>query len=42
MLSTWTTRNHNNIPLFDVKHKYFKNPFFPSTAIEWNELENII
>ena len=34
VLSTQTTRNHNNIPLFNVKHEYFRNSFFPSTVIE--------
>ena len=41
-LSTRTTRNHNNIPLINVKHEYFRNAFFPSTAIEWNKLDNNI
>ena len=27
-----------NIPLFNVKHDYFKNSFFPSTIIEWSNL----
>ena len=42
VLSTRTTRNYNNIPSFNVKHKYFRNYFSPSTAIEWNKLDNII
>ena len=42
VLSTRTTRNHNNIPLFNVKHEYFRNSFFPSTVIEWNKLDNNI
>ena len=41
-LSTWTTRNHSNIPLFTVKHEYFRNSFFPSTVIGWNKLDNNI
>ena len=28
VLSTRTTRNYNNIPLFNVKHEYFRNSFF--------------
>ena len=28
VLSTWTTRNYNNIPLFKVKHECFRNSFF--------------
>ena len=42
VLSTRPTRNHNNIPLFNVKHEYFRNSFFPSTVIEWNKLDNNI
>ena len=42
VLSTWTTRNYNKIPLFNVKHEYFRNSFFPSTVIEWNKLDNNI
>ena len=42
VLSTHTTRNHNNLPLFNVKHEYLRNSFFPSTVIEWNKLDNNI
>ena len=42
VLSTRTTRNHNNIPLFNVKHEYLRNSFFPSTVTEWNKLNNNI
>ena len=42
VLSTRTTRNHNNIPLFNIKHEYFRNSFFPFTVIEWNKLDNNI
>ena len=42
-LSRQTTTNYNNIPLFNVKHEYFRNSFsFPSTVIEWNKLNNNI
>ena len=41
VLSTRTTRNHNNIPLFNVKHEFFRNFFFPSTVTECNNLDNI-
>ena len=30
----YITRHENSVPLFDVKHGYFKN----STVIEWNKL----
>ena len=42
VLSTQATRNCNSIPLFNVKHEYFRNSFFPSTVIEWNKLDNNI
>ena len=32
-------RHKNSVPLFNVKHDYFKNSFFPSTIIEWNKLD---
>ena len=31
-------RNPVNIPLFKTNHNLFKNSFFPSTIIEWNNL----
>ena len=36
------TRNKNSVPLFIVKSDYFKNSFFPSTIIEWNNLDSNI
>ena len=36
------TRHKSSIPLFNVKHDYFKNSFFPSTVIEWNNLDSNI
>ena len=39
VLSTRTTRNYNNIPLFNVKHEYFRNYFFLPTVIKWKKLE---
>ena len=38
----YMTRNKNSIPLLNVKHDYFKNYFFPSTIIEWNNLDSNI
>ena len=35
----YITKHRNSVPLFNVKHNYFKNSFFPSTAIEWNKLD---
>ena len=35
----YITRNHNNIPLFKTNHIFLKNSFFPSTIIEWNNLD---
>ena len=31
--------NHVNIPLFKTNPNFFKNSFFPSTIIEWNNLD---
>ena len=36
--SSYITRNHANIPLFKTNHNFFKNSFFSSTIIEWNNL----
>ena len=35
-------RYKKSIPLLNVKHDYFKNSFFPSTIIEWNNLDSNI
>ena len=42
VLSTRITRNHQNIPLINVKHGHFRNYFFSSTVILWNILDNNI
>ena len=34
----YNTRNVDNIPCY-TKHIFFKNSFFPSTLIEWNNLD---
>ena len=31
-------RHKKSLPLFNVKHEYFKNSFSPSAVIEWNKL----
>ena len=36
------TRHKNSIPLFNVKHDYFKKSFFTATIIEWNNLDSNI
>ena len=36
----YMARHKNSIPLFNVKHDYFRNSFFPSTIIEWNTLDS--
>ena len=38
----YMTRCKKIIPLLNVKHDYFKNSFFPSTVIEWNNLDSNI
>ena len=35
----YSTRNHVNIPLFKTNQNFFKNSFFSSTIIEWNNLD---
>ena len=35
----YSTRNIHNIPLVNTKHNFFKNSFYPSTIIEWNNLD---
>ena len=35
----YPTRNALSIPLLNANHNVFKNSFFPSTIIEWNELD---
>ena len=32
------TRNVDYIPCFNTRHNFFRNSFFPSTLIEWNNL----
>ena len=41
--AAYRTRNNiGNIPRFNVKHNFFKNSFFPSSVIEWNNLDKSI
>ena len=35
----YNTRTNGKIPLFSGKHNFFINSFFPSTIIEWNNLD---
>ena len=35
----YSIRKSDDIPCFNIKHNFFKNSFFPSTIIEWNELD---
>ena len=35
----YITRNDCKLPHFKVKHNYFKNPIFPSTAIKYNQFD---
>ena len=35
---SYCTRYVENVPSFKVRHDFFKNPFFPSTVIEWNKI----
>ena len=42
VLSIQTTKNRSKIPLFNAKHEYIRNTFFPSTVLQWNKLDNNI
>ena len=35
----YATRTVGNIPLIKAKHNFFKNSFFPSAIIAWNNLD---
>ena len=37
--SSYVTRNAEHIPLLNIKHSFYKNSFFPSSIIEWNNLD---
>ena len=37
--TSYATRTESNIPLIKTKHNFFKNSFFPSAIIEWNNLD---
>ena len=41
-LTSYFTRNSENLPLIKANHSFFKSPFFPSTIIEWNKLDSNI
>ena len=38
MRRAYNSRNADYIPCFNIKHNFFRNSFFPSTLIEWNNL----
>ena len=38
-VSTYNTRNTNNIPLFKVKYNFFQNSFFLPAVSKWNTLD---
>ena len=37
--SNYNTRKTDKIAPFHTKHNFFKNSFFPSTVIGWNNLD---
>ena len=41
-LTSYSTRNSENLPPIKANHSFFKNNFFPSTIIEWNKLDSNI
>ena len=38
--SSYITRNSDEIPYFKSKQNFYKNSFFPSTTIDWNNLDH--
>ena len=38
----YATRNVDNVVCFKIRHNFFKNSFFPSAIIEWNNLNPIL
>ena len=36
---SYSLRNSQNVPLMRVNHQFFKNSFFPSIIMEWNNLD---
>ena len=38
----YATRHVDKIQFFNVRPKFFKNSFFPSAIIEWNNLDHIL
>ena len=36
----YVTKNAGNIPLFNIKHNFYKNSFFPPTITERNDLDS--
>ena len=37
--SSYVTGNADNIPFLKIKKNFYKSSFFPSSIIEWNELD---
>ena len=37
--SSYVTRNAENIPPFNIKHNFYRNSFFSSSIIKWNNLD---
>ena len=42
LFTSYSTRNSENLSPIKANHSFFKNPFFPSTIIEWNKLDSTI
>ena len=38
----YMTRHKNSVPLFNVKHDYFKNSFPSLTVIEWSKIDSSV
>ena len=40
-ISPCITRNIDTVPLFNTRHIFYKNSFYTSTTVEWNNLDKV-
>ena len=41
-ISPCITRNIETVPLFNTRHIFYKNSFYTSTTVEWNNLDKVL
>ena len=39
-MSSYVTRNADNIPFSSIRHNFYMNLYYPSTIIEWKRLDS--